>query len=273
MSDPAYIEAVEGWRRERANNLSSPHGWLSAARRFWVQPGQNGMGSASPNLIRLPQGTAPDCAGSFQLEGEEIFLTTCGDARLSIGEHMTSHERITIQKESSLAIVLNDLELYVIRRGSRYGVRIFNPGSPAIRDFAGLSWFPIDESLRITARYIPLPEPQTMKVVNVLGDTEEVPFPGVVDFTLAGRSCQFDPVLQEDGLLWFMFRDRTNGALTYPGGRYLKAAADQDGSVELDFNKAYNPPCAYTEFATCPLPPPKNRRDIPVLAGEKKFPK
>ncbi len=138
-------------------------------------------------------------------------------------------------------------------------------------NFKSLDWFPIDPAYRLQARFLPFNSPRSIPIVNVLGDMVQMPCPGMVEFTLHGQEFQLEPVEIEEGRLWFLFRDSTNGNETYPAGRYLTAGAPEGDRVVIDFNRAYNPPCAFTEFATCPLPPPSNRLPVEILAGERKY--
>jgi hypothetical protein len=160
--------------------------------------------------------------------------------------------------------------MFVIRRGNRYGVRVRDANSPQRQEFAGLRWFPIREDYRVTARFIPHPKPTSMLIANVLGAVEPWPTPGKAVFTLDGREFTLHPVL--DGAdateLFFIFRDGTTGSETYPGGRFLYAAMPENGIVVLDFNKAESPPCAFTAYATCPLPPKENSLPVRIEAGE-----
>ncbi len=149
----------------------------------------------------------------------------------------------------------------------RYGVRVWDRSSSARTSFTGRRWFPLRASYRIAAAFVAYEPPKPLAVANILGDTESMPSPGYAMFTLDGQECRLDALPDPNGLA-FYFRDTTNGETTYPTGRYMKAAPPRGGQVTLDFNKAYSPPCAFTEFATCTLPPPQNRLLLPVAAGE-----
>jgi uncharacterized protein (DUF1684 family) len=139
-----------------------------------------------------------------------------------------------------------------------------------LKEFTGLRWFPVQEDYRVEGRFVPYTSAKTIAVPNILGQVEEMPSPGYVAFTIGGREVRLDPVLEEPGAseLFFIFRDQTTGKETYPAGRFLYAAMPKDGRVTLDFNKAYSPPCAFTPFATCPLPPKQNRLPVRIEAGE-----
>jgi hypothetical protein len=162
------------------------------------------------------------------------------------------------------------VELTIIRRGEKTGVRLRDPYAATRRDFPGLKWFPVDESWRVKAKWTAYSEPKTIAITNVLGMTDQEPSPGYAEFTLHGQKLRLEPVL-EDNELFFIFKDQTSGKSTYGAGRFLYADLAKNGEVILDFNKAENPPCAFTAFATCPLPPRQNALATPIEAGELNF--
>ena len=166
---------------------------------------------------------------------------------------------------------LGRLSLHVIERGGRLGIRLKDRESPLRKAFTGLSWFPIDERYRVVARFVPYDPPKALKVPNVLGNVTPMPSPGRAEFTIDGKAVQLDGVLEEPDAteLFFIFRDQTSGHETYGAGRFLYADLPKDGKLVLDFNKAYNPPCAFTPYATCPLPPPQNRLPVRIEAGRR----
>jgi len=165
-------------------------------------------------------------------------------------------------------IGLDGLTLFVIHRGDRYGIRLKDMDSKLRKDFAGRHWFPVQPAYRVTAKFVAYDPPKLIAVPNVLGETSQMPSPGYVQFSLGGQLLRLDPVVEEDSL-FFIFHDATSGKGTYPPGRFLHADFAKDGKVTLDFNKAYNPPCAFTPYATCPLPPKQNRLPVSIEAGEK----
>lgn len=266
-----YFAAIENWRRERAAKLSAPHGWLATAGLFWLEPGENRMGAGTSNPIRLQPGSGPEFAGIFHLTGDQVICEAAAGVEIHYREALVSSTPITIDDETSEPLFLKDLKIFVIRRGVRLGVRIFDPQNSALASFTGLNWYEIDPEYRVSGKFFPTEEPRQIQIVTLLGDLVDMPFPGSVEFVLNGQELRLDPVLNDDGSFWFMFRDLTNGMETYPAGRYLVAEPPENGQVWLDFNRAYNPPCAFTEFATCPLPPPTNRLAVPIRAGERLF--
>lgn len=275
-ADPAppgtYAQEIEAWRAARESRLRADGGWLTVAGLFWLEPGSTSFGSAGDDAVRLPA-PAPAHAGRLELEAghvryvlaEGVQATLDGATAPRRGELRHDHEG------EPNVLGFGPVSFYLIRRGERLGVRVKNQENPARREFAGLAWYPVGEAWRVTGRFVPHPTAQTLTVPNVLGQVEEMPSPGYVVFELGGRELRLDPVLEGPDAeeLFFIFRDATSGRTTYPGGRFLYAPREKDGRVTLDFNKAYSPPCAFTPWATCPLPPKQNRLDVPVEAGER----
>ncbi len=165
-------------------------------------------------------------------------------------------------------VSIGDLTLLVLQRGDRFGIRVRDRDSPTRAAFAGRRWFPIRASYCLMATFVPHDPPHQISIANILGTTENTASPGYVVFAVDGQDYRLDAITEGDQL-WFIFRDRTSADTTYPAGRYLKAPPPQQGMVTLDFNRAYNPPCAFTAFATCPLPPPQNHLPLRIEAGER----
>jgi uncharacterized protein (DUF1684 family) len=240
---------------------------------FWLEEGENRFGSDPSNQVALPVGAAPPYSGVFIYKEDKIVLRAAEGVTLTMdGKPVTVTQVKLNEYGSSEWILLNELKLSVIQRGTRYGVRVYDPNNPSRKQFVSLHWFPIEEAYRIEAAFIPYDPVQKITIVNVIGDALEMVCPGYAEFTLHGESCRLYAIdSDDDGRLWFMFRDATSGSLTYPGGRYLISPQPEGGKVIVDFNRTYNPPCAYTDFATCPIPPVANRLKVPVMAGELKF--
>ncbi len=258
---------MKGASRRRA-------GWLSVAGLFWLKEGQNTFGSAASNAIVLPQDAAPPHAGWFDLKAGKVVLGLGSGVAASVaGRSVTEGELRSDTTGSPDVLALGRLSLYVIQRGGRFGIRLKDPESAARKSFTGLSWFEVQEEARVRARFVPYDKPKTIRVPNVLGQSEEMPSPGYCSFEWGGREVRLEGVFEEDDAqeLFFIFRDQTSGKETYPAGRFLYSALPKDGEVTLDFNKAYNPPCAFTTFATCPLPPPQNWVPVAIAAGEKRY--
>ena len=253
-----YSESVEKWRQEREARLKSPDNWLSVAGLFWLKQGENAVGSDASARITLPK-RAPANAGVFTLAGDKATFRPVGG------------KPVTLAANSDAYVTVGSLKLSIIHRGSRYGVRIRDNDSEYRTKFTKLDWFPIDPSWRVEAKYIPLEKPRTTFFDSMTGDRQEMTIPGVVEFSREGKTFRLSPVLEGEEL-FFVLRDKTAGKSTYPAARFLYAKLPKKaGPIELDFNKMYNPPCAFTPYATCPLPPKENRLPIAVEAGEKKY--
>ncbi len=269
-SEPGYQSQLVNWRRNYETGLKKDNGWLAVAGLFWLKDGQNRFGSAAANEIPLPAG-APPQAGSFELHEGKVWLNIERGAAIQLnGKPAAARYLAPDSAEAPDMITLGDFAMQVLVRGQRFGIRLWDNGSPARRNFPGLGWFPVNEDYRITAAFAAYPESKMIPITDVLGETTPTASPGFVTFTLRGKQYRLDPVI-EDNQLFFLFRDLTTGKQTYPSGRFLYAPMPRDGKVVLDFNRAYNPPCAYTAYATCPLPPQQNSLAVRIEAGELNF--
>jgi uncharacterized protein (DUF1684 family) len=269
-ADRAYLQEIQKWREGYEADLKLDNSWLALAGLFWLKDGENRFGSWSANSIVLPAGSAPEAAGTFLFhEGKTTLAPGRGVPLMLNGEPVRAK---TLVKPDSSGnpdrVTLGPLSMIVIQRGVRYGIRLWDNRSPARREFRGTQWFPVKESYRVAARFHPYPQPQVIPILNILGDTEPNPSPGFATFTMHGKPCRLEPVL-ENNQLFFLFQDATSGKQTYPAGRFLYSDLPKDGKVVLDFNKAHNPPCAFTSYATCPLPPRQNHLPVAVEAGER----
>jgi hypothetical protein len=267
-----WREELERWRAERARELAAPDGWLSVVGLFWLDEGETSFGSGADAAIPL-RPPVPPLAGRLSRDGErvQVQLEAGVDAGLE-GTASGAWRRLRTDADGDAEwLRFGRQRFHVIRRGDRFGVRLIDDEAPARARFEGLRWFPPREDWRVRARFLSHREPRSLPIANVIGQTSDRPSPGYALFELAGRELRLDPVL--DGppgaeRLFFIFRDATSGHETYGAGRFLYAALPVDGVVVLDFNRAYSPPCAFTEYATCPLPPRSNWLGVPVEAGE-----
>jgi uncharacterized protein (DUF1684 family) len=273
--DNPYREEVRDWREAREARLEADGGWLTLAGLFWLKEGENTLGTDPSSDIVLPDGSAPARAGSFVFKGEETVLGLFSGVEGRIGDEPVSGPHVMKPDTTGEPDVLElgALSLYVIQRGDRFGIRVKDANSPVRRAFSGLRWFDIGEAWRIDARWVAYPSPRPLKVPNVLGDVTTMPSPGRAEFEIDGKVVSLDGVLPEPRAteLFFIFRDETSGDETYGAGRFLYSDLPKQGHVVLDFNKAYNPPCAFTPYATCPLPPKQNWLPVAVTAGEKSY--
>ncbi|HEY2941666.1 MAG TPA: DUF1684 domain-containing protein [Vicinamibacteria bacterium] len=271
-ANSVYHAEIETWRQNREARLKAEDGWLAVAGLFWLDEGVNRFGSGPGNAIALPAGAAPAVAGAFELrQGQVSVRIEPGVTVTAAGKPVAAMDLRSDDPGPPDVLKLGRLSLQVIARGGRYGIRMKDPESETRRAFAGLRWFPVRDDMRVDARFVPWPSPRTIPIPNVLGQVNDLPSPGYAEFTVAGRKVRLEPVIEEPGAqeLFFIFRDQTAGKETYPAGRFLYAPMPKDGAVVLDFNKAYSPPCAFTAYATCPLPPPQNRLPVRIEAGEK----
>ncbi len=269
-----YAASIEAWQAERENGLREENSWLTLVGLFWLEPGENDFGSGPSNRIVLPDGAAPEKAGTFIVDSGEVSVHTVPGVELSVGGRPVTDAVLASDAEGKPDHVrLGRLDMYVIERGGRLGVRVKDPESPVRTGFDGLEFFPADPAFEVAARFVPHDPPREIQIPTVLGTSETMLAPGIVEFELMGRAQRLEPVVGslDDDKLFFIFKDATSGEETYGAGRFMYTELPQDGRVTLDFNRAYNPPCAYTAFATCPLPPRQNRLDVRVEAGEKTY--
>ena len=257
MAALSYPETVRKWRDEHQAKISSETGWLSYAGLFWLKEGENRIGSDPDGDVVLPK-RSPRYAGSFQFhEGKTQFRSAAGEMREVKPDNPGPPDVIEIA----------GVKIHVVKRGDRFGVRLRDPESQYRRNFKGLKWYPVKATYLVTAKFISYPQPKQVKVTNILDDVDVEPSPGYAVFELLGKKMELEPVL-EDGKLFYTFKDLTSGKTTYPAVRFLYSDLPKDGKVVLDFNLAHNPACAFTAFATCPLPPRKNHLRVAIDAGE-----
>jgi uncharacterized protein (DUF1684 family) len=268
-SDDDLVREIETWRAERVERLRAEDGWLTLAGLFWLEPGENRVGSADESSIRLDG--LPEQDGTFLLTDDRTVWAFGGT--LAIGGEPIADARALASDAQGEAdeVEVGAYRLHVIDRSGRLGIRARRPDHPARAAFAGIDAFPVDPAFRVEARLEPFDQPREMAIATVVGTEQRMLAPGELQFELEGRSLSLLPLIGEAGQteLFLIFRDQTSGRETYGAGRFLSADLRPDGRVTLDFNRAINPPCAFTPFATCPLPPPENQLDIAIRAGER----
>jgi len=275
-ADQAYRQQMLQWREARESRLRAEGGWLSVIGLFWLPEGTSRFGTGAGVELVLPAGSAPDVAGRFVRKGDQVWVAIARGTSAAIGGTPVSEEDRPMRTDAAGdpdVLRLGRLSLHVIARGGRLGVRLKDPESAGRRDFSGLHWYDVADEYRVTARFVPYDKPRPVRVPNILGQSEDMPSPGYASFEMEGQSVRLEGVLESPDAqeLFFIIRDKTSGQETYPAGRFLYSALPKDGAIELDFNKAYNPPCAFTEFATCPLPPRQNWLPVSIRAGEKAY--
>jgi uncharacterized protein (DUF1684 family) len=265
--DAAYVQSFEKWKADQTADLKE--NWLSLAGLFWLKPGSNTFGSDPASQVVFPK--IPAHAGEFDLAGKQVTLKLLPDAKATIAGKPVSTAKLDPDTSEHVTYVdMGTLRFHAIVRGERLGIRVRDTDSAAARNFKGMIFFPLDMNYRVTATWVPADGKKIIEIPNVLGDVTAQPVPGVVEFQLNGEELKLS-ALGGDAKngLFFVFNDLTAKNDTYPGGRFLDTGPIVNGHVELDFNRAYNPPCAVTPYATCPLAPKENRLAIAIPAGEK----
>lgn len=271
-----YLEQLEEFRRGRIESLAGEEGWLGLVGLYWLEEGESRFGSDPNAEIVLPDRPAlagePAVLGSLLVEAGRVELRPRPGSSLTIeGEPARNTTLADDSGGEPTVLELGSLRFLVIERSGRLALRVRDSESPARRDFAGLEWFPPDPRWRIEGRVDPYEPPRSLEVPSVMGWDVSQSSPGAVVFEAAGGPVRLDVLADStDDRLFVIFGDATNGHETYDGGRYLYAEPPgEDGKVIVDFNRAYSPPCVFTPYATCPLPPPQNRLPFRVEAGEK----
>jgi hypothetical protein len=260
------------WHEKRLRNLTSEDGWLTLVGLDWLEEGEQSAGSAPDSQLVFPPHT-PAKLGTFLRKGTTVSLQPAPGVALTLKGQPFKGGVLRSDAEGEPDVLkLGSVSFFVIRRGEKLGVRIKDAEAPTRKAFHGIPTYPASAAWRIEARFEPAEKPRTLKVPNVLGVEEEMQSPGTLVFTVGGKEHRLTPVVEEGAKqLFIIFGDETNRDETYGAGRFLYADLPQDGRVVLDFNRAYNPPCAFTRFATCPLPPRGNRLAVRVEAGEKRY--
>jgi uncharacterized protein (DUF1684 family) len=260
QTSAGYQHAIEQWRAEREAKLKADDGWLTVVGLHWLKEGENRLGSDPAMDVPLPA-SVPAKVGTITLSKKKVhFKPAPGvalkemDLKTDIGPDYT---RLTLGR----------VKFFVIEREDRFGVRVKDNDSAARKQFSGLKWYPVDASWRVRAKFVKWDKPHTITFDTEVGVKEQDESPGYVTFEQKGKEYRLEPVKDGDQL-WFVMRDQTSGKSTYAASRFLYADMPKDGYVDLDFNRAENPPCVFTDFATCPLPPPQNRLELAVTAGE-----
>lgn len=279
FNESVYKQELEKWQSGRLASLTKEDGWLTLVGLFWLQEGENKFGSAPKNAIVLSKDKAPLVAGSFWMEKGRVRLVAQQGVDIRADGQSVDTPARTLELKDDTAdagptvLKLGTLIINIIKRGERIGVRVKDSTSAARLQFKGLDYYPIDPKWRIEARFERYQPPKTIPITNVLSMTDDEASPGALAFEVGGQTYRIDPILEKGETDYFvMIADETTGRETYGAGRYLYVSPpDGFGKVVIDFNKAYSPPCAFTNYATCPLPPPQNHLPFRIEAGEKKY--
>ena len=251
-------DEVNAWHQKRIASLKRPQGWLSLVALEWLKEGQNTVESI----------------GTLTLNKGVVTLQVLPGVQAKVGGNPFSSGILRIEggKERPDRVEVSSRTFVIIRRGDRYAVRMWDSNSETLKKFSDIARFPVSKQWRVEARWEPYASPKPIKVASVIpGYLEDYNVPGVATFSVGGQEYTLEPVGSGTETLFFIFADKTNGKETYGAGRFLYADPPKEGKVVIDFNKAHNPPCAFTPYATCPLPPESNRLTVRIEAGEKTF--
>lgn len=265
--DSAYVKDFDKWKAELIQNRKN--NWLPLAGLFWLKPGENSFGTAEDNAVVLPSG--PAHAGIFRLQNGSVSIEFRSgvDGKIA-GKPAHSGGLASDVSGNATVVDLGSLRMHVIERGKRVGIRVKDLNSPAVRNYAGPVFFPLDMNYRVTGTFVPSDGKKTVEVPDVLGDVTPVPIAGIVHFKLGGQELTLTAIEGDASKgLSFVIADLTSKTETYPGGRFLDTDPVVNGKVVLDFNRAYSPPCSVTPYATCPLAPKENHLPVAITAGEK----
>ncbi|HTI69177.1 MAG TPA: DUF1684 domain-containing protein [Candidatus Limnocylindria bacterium] len=271
-----YGEAgFPAWQAKRAKSIGGTNGWSSLAGLLWLHEGTNSLGGGITNELKLPKDHSPEVVGNVIRTGYRARFVAASPGVAKINGKPVVRAKLKSDENGATPAVLqvDQLAITVIKRGERFGLRVRDPQAPTRLHFTGLDWFPYDPQWRLEGRLEKPATPRTLLIGDVTGVSANEKSPGTVIFTRKGQEYRLDALLDEDEHdLFVIFRDRTSGETTYGGGRFVHATVpDRQGRVIIDFNYAYNPPCAFTRYATCPIPPRQNTLPIAVEAGEKKY--
>ncbi|MDD2921600.1 MAG: DUF1684 domain-containing protein [Anaerolineales bacterium] len=268
MENKSYRQIINEWRQERDEIIRKENGWLALVGLYWLKIGKNKLGSDPQCEVQLPE-RAPANIGYLDFNGKSVSLHVAPNQTVRVnGEETNFLVMQTDEAETPSFINLLDIQIVVIQRGRRFGARIWDNQSEERRDAPPRIWYDIDESFRIPAVYSPYDRPKTAYFPDVSGEKSEFPVEGYLEFEFDGKGYQLDVNKEDSGAFFIRFWDPTSRDETYPTGRYLIADQEENGAIFIDFNKAFCPPCAFTNFATCVFAPEQNRLDFKVTAGE-----
>ncbi len=264
----AYRAAIDQWHDERIVNLKKPDGWLNLAGLFWLKPGENTFGADAKNDIIFPGANTPAVMGAFILQDSVVTIKALPGVKILHEQQPVTEMRLRSDADGDKTVLsFGSLRWFIIKREDRYAVRLRDLDSPLARNFKGIERYPVDPKWKVAATLKPYNPPKTLNVPTVYGTVVKEACPGALNFTLDGKTYLLEPT-QEDDSYFIVFGDATNGKETYGGGRFLYIKPDAGGKLFIDFNKAYNPPCVFTPYATCPMPTPENRLPLRITAGE-----
>jgi len=269
------------WRAQRATSLQAPEGWLSLIALGWLQEGDNSFGSADDCRVQIA-GKGPAHIAIVRLEKGSLRLlpSAAGFPKDLMVDGQPAKEQALLADDTDKPskLTIGTLTIIVIHRDEQFGLRVKDLQAPTRVSFHGLRWYAPDSAYRVHARWVPYNPPKVLDIPTILGTTTHLPAPGAAEFSMDGKTFRLEPVLEDPQStdLFFILRDATSKTTTYGAGRFLYTelpdhGVNQPGELWLDFNRLINPPCAFTPYATCPLPPPQNRLNVPIPAGEQRY--
>lgn len=275
VNSAVYAADTKAWRVKRFDAIAGPDGWSTLAGLFWLDSARYTIGSSEKSTIRLPSDNTPASLGTLTIDGRTVHFTATRGA--TVMHDSTAIDTIAVATDksgNSTVLRAGSVTYRVIERGGRMALRVKDSSYVLRRDFKGLEYYPLDTAFRVLAHLVPHATPRTLRIMNVLGQTEEYRSPGMLEFTIHGVTHHITSSFEGTDTTqhFLIFRDATSRDSTYPAGRFMYATpVDSAGNTILDFNRAFNPPCAFTAFATCPLPPKENVLSVPVTAGELRY--
>lgn len=270
--DSEWRKDTEAWRVAREQKLRSPDGWLAVSGLFYLKSGEQTFGSGKSCQILLTPASSPEIAGTLIVSDPGVYFQASKGVNLKWNDNpatsgMLGIDPIPPEADSPDRLTIGTTTLHLIRRSGRLAIRLKDSANPMITSFPGERWYPPNPDFRIAGRFTPYTEEKKVLIENIKGETHEEKLAGYVECQLRGATVRLDAIADTPETLFIIFRDRTSGRDTYGAGRFLSVMRPADGNVLLDFNRAYNPPCAYNPFTLCPIPPKQNHLDLAVTAG------
>ncbi len=272
-ADPSYVKEINEWDQKRINRLKADDGWLNLVGRFWLEKGESTFGSSKDNDIVVESSKLPEHIGSFIFKDSVVTFRALDGVDVMLGDMSVKEIVLVDDQKSDLTVLqIGSVKFNLIVRDTLYGIRFRDLNSDLVKNFKGVERFPIDESWKINAKFEAYNPVKEIDVPNVLGQISKEKCPGAVVFERDGKTHRIDAVDGGGDRLFLIIADQTSGEETYGGGRFMYVnKPDSAGTILLDFNKAYNPPCVFTKYATCPLPPLQNYLKLKIEAGEKVY--
>ncbi len=264
----AYTAEIAQWRQTMDDRLRAEDGWLTLVGLDWLHEGTNTIGSDPTADVHLPSGAA--YLGTLELVNGQVTLRVTAAVPVTVDQLpvTTAVLRHDLDEGGASQVRIGSVSFFIIQRGNEYGVRVRDTTNPARLSFAGRQWFPIDLNYRVSGTFVPHANPRTLQIVTSGGQITPMQNPGRVEFTLNGQALALEAFATSKNEYWLVFKDSTSGQSTYGAGRFLYTTTADDGSIIVDFNRAYHPPCAFSPYTTCPRPPQENILDVTIMAGE-----